>query len=83
LVNTGWTGGPYGTGTRMKIAHTRAMIHSALSGQLDDAAYTVDPLFNLSVPNAVPGPRGVRRTGPQARPHVQGELQELRSGRGL
>ncbi len=55
LVNTGWTGGPYGTGTRMKIAYTRAMIHAALSGQLDNATYTVDPLFNLSVPNAVPG----------------------------
>jgi phosphoenolpyruvate carboxykinase (ATP) len=55
LVNTGWTGGPYGTGTRMKIAHTRAMIHAALSGKLDDVTYEVDPLFNLAVPTLVPG----------------------------
>jgi phosphoenolpyruvate carboxykinase (ATP) len=55
LVNTGWTGGPYGTGSRMKIAHTRAMIRSALSGQLHDVAYETDPLFNLSVPVSCPG----------------------------
>ena len=55
LVNTGWTGGPYGIGTRMKIAHTRAMIHAALSGQLDGVQYELDPLFNLEVPAAVPG----------------------------
>jgi phosphoenolpyruvate carboxykinase (ATP) len=55
LVNTGWTGGPYGVGTRMKIAHTRAMIRAALSGALDKVAYKTDPLFNLSVPVSVPG----------------------------
>jgi len=55
LVNTGWTGGPYGTGTRMKIAHTRAMIHAALSGALDDVAYENDPIFNVDVPVTVPG----------------------------
>ena len=55
LVNTGWTGGPYGTGTRMKIAHTRAMIGAALSGTLDDAAYDVDEIFNLEVPRSCPG----------------------------
>jgi phosphoenolpyruvate carboxykinase (ATP) len=55
LVNTGWTGGPYGTGTRMKISHTRAMIRAALAGQLDNVAYETDPIFNLQVPQAVPG----------------------------
>ena len=55
LVNTGWTGGPYGTGSRMKIAHTRAMIRAALSGQLDNVAYETDPLFNLAVPVTCPG----------------------------
>ena len=55
LVNTGWTGGPYGVGTRMKIGHTRAMIHAALDGQLDRVEYQRDPLFNLDVPQSVPG----------------------------
>mgnify|MGYP003578610718 CR=1 FL=1 len=55
LVNTGWTGGPYGVGARMKIAHTRAMIHAALSGALDDVPYQTDPIFNVDVPQSVPG----------------------------
>jgi phosphoenolpyruvate carboxykinase (ATP) len=55
LVNTGWTGGPYGTGTRMKIAHTRAMIHAALAGELDAVKYENDPIFNVDVPVTVPG----------------------------
>jgi phosphoenolpyruvate carboxykinase (ATP) len=55
LVNTGWTGGPYGVGSRMKIAHTRAMITAALTGQLDNASYTNHPVFNLDVPKTVPG----------------------------
>jgi phosphoenolpyruvate carboxykinase (ATP) len=60
LVNTGWTGGPYGVGSRMKIVHTRAMITAALSGALDHAGYETDPLFNLSVPTSCPGvPVGV------------------------
>jgi phosphoenolpyruvate carboxykinase (ATP) len=60
LVNTGWTGGPYGVGRRMKIAHTRAMINAALSGALDDVAYEHDALFNLDVPVGCPGvPSGV------------------------
>src|SRR5512139_2102759 len=50
LVNTGWTGGPYGVGTRMKIAHTRAMINAALSGALDNVKYEIDPVFNVAVP---------------------------------
>ena len=60
LVNTGWTGGPYGTGTRMKIAHTRAMIAAALAGSLDNVEYDTDSIFNLDVPRTCPGvPAGV------------------------
>jgi phosphoenolpyruvate carboxykinase (ATP) len=55
LVNTGWTGGAYGTGKRMKIAYTRAMIASALSGALDRVAHEKDPVFNLDIPASCPG----------------------------
>ncbi len=54
LVNTGWTGGPYGVGSRMKIAHTRAMINAALSGGLANVGYDKDPIFNLDVPKSCP-----------------------------
>ncbi len=53
LVNTGWTGGPHGVGTRMKIKYTRAMIRAALAGALD-GGYERDPIFNLDVPLFVP-----------------------------
>jgi phosphoenolpyruvate carboxykinase (ATP) len=60
LVNTGWTGGAYGVGSRMKIAHTRAMIRAALARELDQVPYRTDPIFNLEVPQEVPGvPAGV------------------------
>jgi phosphoenolpyruvate carboxykinase (ATP) len=55
LVNTGWTGGPYGVGHRMKIAHTRAMITAALEGKLSDARVEQDPIFKVGVPTEVPG----------------------------
>lgn len=55
LVNTGWTGGPYGVGHRMEIPYTRAMVNAALYGQLNDVTYTVDPIFDLHVPNSCPG----------------------------
>ncbi len=55
LVNTGWTGGPYGVGKRMKIAYTRAMITAALTGQLDAVTFELDPVLNLEVPTACPG----------------------------
>ena len=55
LVNTGWTGGPYGVGSRMKIAYTRAMITAALAGHLDAVAYTRHPVFNVDVPTTCPG----------------------------
>jgi phosphoenolpyruvate carboxykinase (ATP) len=55
LVNTGWTGGSYGTGSRMKLPYTRAMITAALNGQLDDVKFTKHPVFGMMVPGAVPG----------------------------
>ena len=55
LVNTGWTGGPYGVGSRMKIAYTRAMITAALSGELDAVEYRKHASFNLDVPATCPG----------------------------
>src|SRR5216117_493648 len=54
LVNTGWTGGAFGVGRRMKIAYTRAMIRAALSGALDRVAYEKDPVFNLDIPTICP-----------------------------
>jgi phosphoenolpyruvate carboxykinase (ATP) len=54
LVNTGWTGGSFGVGSRMKIGHTRAMIRAALAGALDNVSYVRDALFNLDVPTSCP-----------------------------
>jgi len=54
LVNTGWSGGAYGVGTRMKLPYTRATIHAALSGKLERADFRTDPVFGLSVPTSVP-----------------------------
>jgi phosphoenolpyruvate carboxykinase (ATP) len=55
LVNTGWTGGPFGEGERMPIAATRALLHAALSGGLAGAEFRTDELFGFEVPTAVPG----------------------------
>src|SRR5687768_16356261 len=55
LVNTGWSGGAYGTGKRMKLGYTRAMVRAALAGRLDDVATETDPVFGLAVPTSVPG----------------------------
>ncbi|MFP8488977.1 phosphoenolpyruvate carboxykinase [Gracilimonas sp. Q87] len=55
LVNTGWTGGEYGDGHRMKLPHTRRMLKEALEGNLDDAEYVEDPIFGLSIPQHVEG----------------------------
>ena len=54
LVNTGWTGGPYGTGERMNIDHTRAMVRAALNGRLEGVATIVDPRFGFAVPTSCP-----------------------------
>ena len=55
LVNTGWTGGPYGVGKRMSIHHTRALITGALGGELDRVQYAKDPVFHFEVPKSCPG----------------------------
>ena len=54
LVNTGWTGGPFGAGTRMKIKYTRAMVNAAISGKLDSVEFAKDPVFKLNVPKTCP-----------------------------
>jgi phosphoenolpyruvate carboxykinase (ATP) len=70
LINTGWSGGPYGTGKRIKLAYTRAIVNAALAGEIDDVARQVDPFFGLATPVEVKGvPTGVlnpRRTWPDA-----------------
>ena len=54
LINTGWTGGPYGVGSRMKIKYTRAMVTAALEGALNDVEYELHPIFNVYVPKTCP-----------------------------
>ena len=55
LVNTGWTGGEYGTGSRMKLAYTRAMVQAALEGELNNVETVKDEIFGLNIPLHVPG----------------------------
>lgn len=55
LVNTGWTGGPYGEGKRMSLPYTRAMVHAALDGKLESVEMKREPAFGLFVPESVPG----------------------------
>ena len=80
LVNTGWTGGPFGEGQRMPIAATRALLHAALSGELDDVEYRTDDVFGFEVPIAG---AGRRRRAPRpaldvARPEAyDGKAREL------
>ena len=54
LVNTGWSGGPYGVGERMSLPYTRAMITAALNGELDECKLSQDKYFGLFVPENVP-----------------------------
>jgi len=54
LINTGWTGGPYGTGKRMKLKYTREMISSALEGELDTVDFHTHPVFGLAIPKSCP-----------------------------
>ena len=95
LVNTGWSGGPYGVGSRMKIAYTRAMIRAALSGGLDHVGYQRHPVFNiemptscLDVPAGVLDPRGTwadkeayDQQAASLREDVRRELQDVRGRR--
>ena len=55
LLNTGWTGGPFGVGSRIRLKDTRAMIRAAFAGQLDEVAYVREPVFGLAVPSECPG----------------------------
>lgn len=55
LVNTGWSGGPYGVGKRMKLPHTRAIVDAIHSGALKDVPTQDDPVFGLAIPKACPG----------------------------
>ncbi len=55
LVNTGWTGGPYGVGKRMEIKYTRALLNAALDGSLENVKMTRDPIFGFMVPDEAPG----------------------------
>lgn len=55
LVNTGWTGGEYGTGSRMKLSYTRAMVRAAIDGKLNDVETTQDAVFGLNIPTAIEG----------------------------
>ncbi len=55
LMNTGWTGGPYGVGQRININDTRAMVKAAISGDIDRADFITDPIFGLRIPTSCPG----------------------------
>ena len=55
LINTGWSGGAYGEGSRMKIKYTRAMLNAALDGDLDNVEYIVDDRFGFEIPTSCPG----------------------------
>jgi phosphoenolpyruvate carboxykinase (ATP) len=54
LLNTGWTGGPYGVGKRININYTRAMVRAAISGEIDKAQVKTEPIFGLRVPASCP-----------------------------
>jgi phosphoenolpyruvate carboxykinase (ATP) len=55
MINTGWTGGPYGIGKRIKLSYTRAMIAAALSGKLNTTIFDIHPVFGIQVPKECPG----------------------------
>jgi len=83
LVNTGWTGGPYGVGSRMKLRYTRAMLKAAFSGELDSVEMATESVFGLSVPTSCPDvpsevlkPRDTWQDG-HAYDHKASELKQM------
>ena len=54
LVNTGWSGGAYGVGNRMKLSYTRSMITAAMNGELDNVEFQTQSIFDLSIPTSCP-----------------------------
>jgi phosphoenolpyruvate carboxykinase (ATP) len=60
MVNTGWSGGPYGVGERIDLSHTREMVRAAIAGRLEGVETHADPVFGLNMPARVPGvPDGI------------------------
>src|SRR5690606_7967779 len=55
LVNTGWTGGEYGVGSRMKLSYTRTMVRAAINGELNDVETKQDAVFGLHIPTSIEG----------------------------
>ena len=55
LINTGWTGGPFGLGSRMEIRYTRTLLNAALTGSLGKVTMRIDPIFGFQVPSEAPG----------------------------
>jgi len=66
LVNSGWSGGAFGTGSRMSIATTRACIDAILNGSIHDAEFTEDPIFGLQTPVSLPGIEDATVLNPRA-----------------
>jgi phosphoenolpyruvate carboxykinase (ATP) len=54
LINTGWSGGAYGVGSRMKLKYTRAMLNAAMDGKLDNVVFEMHPVFGVSMPTECP-----------------------------
>jgi phosphoenolpyruvate carboxykinase (ATP) len=54
LINTGWSGGPYGVGERIKLQYTRAMVRAAINGDIEKSKFVCDDIFNLDIPTSCP-----------------------------
>ena len=65
LINTGWSGGPYGVGKRMDITLTRAMVAAAIDGKLKNVQYRQDPIFKVMVPRSCPGVKDAKVLWPR------------------